>query len=248
MLVRRFTATSGVLAQLGLRHKYVPSQYGEAPSADGDAAAAGPSSSTFGSGSNVGSSSPNNNANTAKNFSAEEARLAAEKAAAEKIEAEKKAKAEADTRTPEEVKEDFIAELIKRDKELFELKRQHELSMLRVEQHQNRILQDQHDRGIYYEQSVNVHTFETITVGQYTQRNTLHHVTGLQKLRNLKIQVAILATVYVWAFLTYRYIVNPDMQYVAIGMKKIGDSSSLRTAHREEQKEKEYQEYLKRDD
>eukprot|EP00744_Colponema_vietnamica_P019168 GILI01027112.1.p1 GENE.GILI01027112.1~~GILI01027112.1.p1 ORF type:complete len:242 (-),score=49.96 GILI01027112.1:93-818(-) len=236
MLCRRFLGTKALVSsQIGIRSKYVASSFenvdenGNRKEEENPKSTPTPSSSSNSAPSNSSPSTSNPKNETASNASA-----TANFAKAATPETPEVAK------TPEQIKEEFIEELIKRDKELFELKRQHELSMLRVQQHQNRIMHDQHDRGIYYEQTVNVHTFETVTVGQYTQRNTMHHVIGLQKLRNFKIQVAIATTFYIWAFIVYRYIVNPDMQYVEAGIKKLGDNSSLRAAYKEEERKREF--------
>jgi hypothetical protein len=145
-------------------------------------------------------------------------------------------------RTEAEVKEDMIKALISKDKEVFELKRLHELSMLRVEQLQNRILKDQQDRGIYYEQNSNVHTFDTISVGQYTQRNTLHHMIGLEKLRNFKIYCAISASIYTCLFLYYRYIINPDMAYVEVPIAVMGDTRKMLGNYYAQLREEKYAE------
>ena len=149
-------------------------------------------------------------------------------------------------RTEAQIKEDIIKALISKDKEIFELKRLHELSMLRVEQLQNRILKDQEDRGIYYEQNSNVHTFDTISVGQYTQRNTLHHMMGLEKLRNFKIYCAISASIYTCLFLYYRYIINPDMAYVEVPIAVIGDTRKMLNNYYAQLREKEYKEDMEK--
>lgn len=119
-------------------------------------------------------------------------------------------------------REALIADILSRDKEVFELKRQHELSMLRVEQHQRRILKDQEDRGMYYEQNCNVHTFDTISTGLHSQRSTMHHTTALERLRNAKIFVAVMMTLAICAYLYYRYIVNPEWAYVEEPLRLMG--------------------------
>ncbi|KAL7696271.1 hypothetical protein N2W54_007002 [Lotmaria passim] len=116
----------------------------------------------------------------------------------------------------------IIQEIISRDKVIFELKRQHELSMLRVEQNQARVLKDQEDRGMYYEQNSNVHTFDTISVGLYSQRSTLYHTMSAERLRNLKIFLMVFTTFATCAYFYYRYIINPDWEYVERPMKMIG--------------------------
>lgn len=120
------------------------------------------------------------------------------------------------------VKEVLIEEIISRDKEIFELKRQHELSMLRVEQHQRRLLKDQDDRGIYYEQNCNVHTFDTVSVGLHSQRTTLYHTMSLERLRNLKIVLTILVSIVCCWYIYYRYVINPDFEYIEKPMKMLG--------------------------
>lgn len=109
---------------------------------------------------------------------------------------------------------EVIDGILQRDKEIFTLKRQHELSLLRIEQHQNRILKDQEDRGIYYEQNCNVHTFDTISVGLYSQRNTWYHTAMVQRLRETKIGLTLLMAASTWVYLYFRYMMNPDMLYV----------------------------------
>ncbi|KPA82182.1 hypothetical protein ABB37_03308 [Leptomonas pyrrhocoris] len=119
-------------------------------------------------------------------------------------------------------REAIIQEIISRDKVIFELKRQHELSMLRVEQNQARVLKDQEDRGMYYEQNSNVHTFDTISVGLYSQRSTLYHTMSAERLRNVKIFLMVFTTFATCAYLYYRYIINPDWTYVEKPLKMIG--------------------------
>ncbi|RNF24686.1 uncharacterized protein Tco025E_02366 [Trypanosoma conorhini] len=119
-------------------------------------------------------------------------------------------------------RERLIQEILSRDKEIFELKRQHELSMLRVEQNQRRVLKDQEDRGMYYEQNCNVHTFDTVSVGLYTQRNTLYHTMSVERLRNVKLLLTLLVTLLTCFYLYYRYMINPDWVYVEKPLKLIG--------------------------
>ncbi|KAF5219883.1 hypothetical protein ECC02_007110 [Trypanosoma cruzi] len=119
-------------------------------------------------------------------------------------------------------RESLIQAILSRDKEIFELKRQHELSMLRVEQNQRRILKDQEDRGLYYEQNCNVHTFDTISVGLYTQRNTLYHTMSVERLRNVKLLLTLLVTLLTCFYLYYRYMINPNWVYVEKPLKIIG--------------------------
>ncbi|KPI86460.1 hypothetical protein ABL78_4491 [Leptomonas seymouri] len=116
----------------------------------------------------------------------------------------------------------IIQEIISRDKVIFELKRQHELSMLRVEQSQARVLKDQEDRGMYYEQNSNVHTFDTISVGLYSQRSTLYHTMSAERLRNVKIFLMVFTTLATCVYFYYRYIINPDWAYVEKPMRMIG--------------------------
>lgn len=119
-------------------------------------------------------------------------------------------------------REDIINAILSRDKEIFELKRQHELSMLRVEEHQRRILKDQEDRGMYYEQNCNVHTFDTVSVGLHSQRSTLFHTMSLERLRNFKIFLSILTTIGSCGYIYYRYMINPEFEYVEKPMKLLG--------------------------
>lgn len=130
---------------------------------------------------------------------------------------------------PGEVREQLIEAILSHDKEILELKRQHELSMLRVEQNQRRILKDQEDRGMYYEQNCNVHTFDTISVGLYSQRSALHHTIGLERLRNFKILLTVLSTILTCFYLYYRYIINPDFEYVEQPIKLLG--SKMQAIH-----------------
>lgn len=110
---------------------------------------------------------------------------------------------------------DLIDAIMQRDKEIFTLKRQHELSMLRVEHHQNRILKDQTDRGIYYEQNCNVHTFDTISVGMYSQRNTMYYANAAQRLREVKIGLTLFVTFIVWCYMYRYYMWSDEMMYVS---------------------------------
>lgn len=119
-------------------------------------------------------------------------------------------------------REHLIREILSRDKEIFDLKRQHELSMLRVEQNQRRVLKDQEDRGMYYEQNCNVHTFDTISVGVYTQRNTLYHTMSVERLRNVKLFLTVLVTLLTCLYLYYRYMINPDWVYVEKPLSMLG--------------------------
>ncbi|CBH10600.1 hypothetical protein, conserved [Trypanosoma brucei gambiense DAL972] len=143
-------------------------------------------------------------------------------------------------------RERLIQEILSRDKEIFELKRQHELSMLRVEQNQKRVLKDQEDRGMYYEQNCNVHTFDTVSVGLYTQRNTLYHTMSIERLRNVKLFTTLLVTVLTCFYLYYRYMINNDWVYVEKPMKLLGSRacalSEIREKMGEQQEEKEHRE------
>ncbi|ESL07912.1 hypothetical protein TRSC58_04394 [Trypanosoma rangeli SC58] len=139
-------------------------------------------------------------------------------------------------------RERLIQEILSRDKEIFELKRQHELSMLRVEQNQRRILKDQEDRGMYYEQNCNVHTFDTVSVGLYTQRNTLYHTMSVERLRNVKLLLTLLVTVLTCLYLYYRYMISPDRVYVEKPLKLIGSRvgalNDIRARRSEEEEER----------
>ncbi|KAG5468614.1 hypothetical protein CUR178_01448 [Leishmania enriettii] len=121
-----------------------------------------------------------------------------------------------------EAREAIIQAILSRDKVVFELKRQHELSMLRVEQNQARVLKDQEDRGMYYEQNCNVHTFDTISVGLYSQRSTLYHTMSAERLRNLKVFLMVFSTLVTCVYLYYRYMINPDWAYVERPMNMLG--------------------------
>ncbi|KEG09656.1 hypothetical protein DQ04_04861040 [Trypanosoma grayi] len=138
-------------------------------------------------------------------------------------------------------REHLIREILSRDKEIFELKRQHELSMLRVEQNQRRVLKDQEDRGMYYEQNCNVHTFDTVSVGLYTQRNTLYHTMSVERLRNVKLFVTVLVTLVTCIYFYYRYMVSSEWVYVEKPMKvlgsRIGALNELRAQREEEEEE-----------
>jgi hypothetical protein len=129
---------------------------------------------------------------------------------------------EADAAKRKAARDALIQEIISRDKVIFELKRQHELSMLRVQQNQERILKNQEDRGMYYEQNSNVHTFDTISVGLYSQRSTLYHTMSTERLRNLKIFLMVFSTFATCVYLYYRYMINPEWEYVERPMKMIG--------------------------
>ncbi|CAG9581959.1 conserved hypothetical protein [Leishmania major strain Friedlin] len=94
--------------------------------------------------------------------------------------------------------------------------------MLRVEHNQARVLKDQEDRGMYYEQNSNVHTFDTISVGLYSQRSTLYHTMSAERLRNLKVFLMVFSTVVTCAYLYYRYMINPDWAYVERPMNMLG--------------------------
>lgn len=94
--------------------------------------------------------------------------------------------------------------------------------MLRVEQSQSRVLKDQEDRGMYYEQNSNVHTFDTISVGLYSQRSTLYHTMSAERLRNVKIFLMVFTTLMTCVYFYYRYIINPDWAYVEKPMTVIG--------------------------
>lgn len=136
-------------------------------------------------------------------------------------------------------REALIFALLQRDKEIFTLKRQHELSMLRVEQHQNRILRDQEDRAVYYEQNCNVHTFDTISVGLYSQRNTLYHTLSMERLRQTKIVLMIAATATVWSYLYLRYTNNPNMIYLPEGVVFGSRSLAVKEVKMKQQEEEE---------
>nr|CCD15277.1 unnamed protein product [Trypanosoma congolense IL3000] len=144
----------------------------------------------------------------------------------------------------------LISEILSRDKEIFELKRQHELSMLRVEQNQRRVLKDQEDRGMYYEQNCNVHTFDTVSVGLYTQRNTLYHTMSIERLRNVKLFTTVLVTVLTCFYFYYRYMINDDWVYVQKPMRllgsRVGALAELREQMEEEQLGRESQRGLQR--
>ncbi|KAG5493898.1 hypothetical protein JKF63_01730 [Porcisia hertigi] len=125
-----------------------------------------------------------------------------------------------------EARDAIIQEILSRDRVIFELKRQHELSMLRVEQNQARVLKDQEDRGMYYEQNSNVHTFDTISVGLYSQRSTLYHTMSAERLRNVKVFLMVLSTVLSCVYLYYRYMINVDWAYVERPIKMLGSRVS----------------------
>lgn len=118
--------------------------------------------------------------------------------------------------------------------------------MLRVEQNQKRVLKDQEDRGMYYEQNCNVHTFDTVSVGLYTQRNTLYHTMSIERLRNVKLFTTLLVTVLTCFYLYYRYMINNDWVYVEKPMKLLGSRacalSEIREKMGEQQEEKEHRE------
>ncbi|CCW60573.1 unnamed protein product [Phytomonas sp. EM1] len=127
-----------------------------------------------------------------------------------------------DSQAHQAAREAIISEIILRDKEVFNLKRQHELSMLRVEQNQRRVLKDQEDRGLYYEQNCNVHTFETVSGGLHSQRNTLYHTMSVERLRNFKMMLIVLGTIITCVYLYFRYIVNPEWEYVEKPVRVLG--------------------------
>ena len=129
--------------------------------------------------------------------------------------------------------------IMQRDKEIFTLKRQHELSMLRVEQHQGRILKDQEDRGIYYEQNCNVHTFDTISVGLYSQRNTMYHTLMVQRLRELKILLTLGVTGIFWAYLYWRYMLSDEMMYIAEPVVFFGSKAQVINEAKQKREEDE---------
>lgn len=111
--------------------------------------------------------------------------------------------------------------------------------MLRVEQHQNRILRDQEDRAVYYEQNCNVHTFDTISVGLYSQRNTLYHTLSMERLRQTKIVLMIAATATVWSYLYLRYTNNPNMIYLPEGVVFGSRSLAVKEVKMKQQEEEE---------
>lgn len=121
----------------------------------------------------------------------------------------------------------LIDAIMQRDKEIFTLKRQHELSMLRVEQQQNRTLKDQTDRGLYFEQNCNVHTFDTISVGLYGQRNTMYHSLMVQRLRSFKIGMTLSVTAIAWAWLYNKYMRSEEWMYVSEPVHFMGPTTQL---------------------
>ncbi|KAG8342413.1 hypothetical protein TRVL_06755 [Trypanosoma vivax] len=136
-------------------------------------------------------------------------------------------------------REHLIKEILSRDKEIFELKRQHELSMLRVEQNQRRVLKDQEDRGMYYEQNCNVHTFDTVSVGLYTQRNTLYHTISIERLRNVKLFSTVIVTLITCLYLYYRYMINDEWIYVEKPIKLLGSRAGVLNELREQAHDKQ---------
>ncbi|CUE64487.1 Hypothetical protein, putative [Bodo saltans] len=135
----------------------------------------------------------------------------------------------------------LIDAIMQRDKEIFTLKRQHELSMLRVEQSQNRTLKDQTDRGLYFEQNCNVHTFDTISVGLYGQRNTMYHTLMVNRLRQLKIGMTFTVTGIIWAWLYNKYMLSDEWLYIAEPVHFMGATTNIlreEKARREEEVER----------
>ena len=133
-----------------------------------------------------------------------------------------------------EVKEKVIQYLISRDKELFDLKRQHELALLRIEQGQNRALKFEQEKDSYTEQSVNVTTFEELSVSHYTRRNSFYLIAGVAQLRQIKTWLTVGCTLLLWVYFYYKYIVNPEKQYVKTRTTLYGSQYSLYKRLREE--------------
>ncbi|CAD2215743.1 hypothetical protein AGDE_01294 [Angomonas deanei] len=95
---------------------------------------------------------------------------------------------------------------------------------------------------MYYEQNVNVATFDTVSVGLYSQRSTLYHTLETERLRNFKLFLMIFCSILTCCYLYYRYMINPDFEYVSEPIKKIGSKLEAykevkwRTLTEEEQK------------
>jgi hypothetical protein len=141
----------------------------------------------------------------------------------------------------------LIDAIMQRDKEIFTLKRQHELSMLRVEQSQNRTLKDQTDRGLYFEQNCNVHTFDTISVGLYGQRNTMYHTLMVNRLRQLKIGMTLAVTGIIWAWLYNKYMLSDEWMYVEEPVHFMGATTNvLRDVKARREEELERREFMEK--
>ncbi|EPY35635.1 hypothetical protein STCU_01039 [Strigomonas culicis] len=75
---------------------------------------------------------------------------------------------------------------------------------------------------MYYEQNMNVVTFDTVSVGLYSQRSTLYHTISIERLRNVKLMMILVVTTLICVYLYYRYMINPDFAYVRTPMVKLG--------------------------
>jgi hypothetical protein len=140
-----------------------------------------------------------------------------------------------------------IDAIMQRDKEIFTLKRQHELSMLRVEHNQNRTLKDQTDRGLYFEQNCNVHTFDTISVGLYSQRNTMYHTMMVQRLREVKIGITVAITAGIWSWLYYKYMWGDEWMYLEEPVHFLGATTHLvREAKARKEEDAERKQFMQR--
>jgi hypothetical protein len=114
-----------------------------------------------------------------------------------------------------ELKEKVVQYLLSRDKELFNLKRQHELALLRIEQGQERILKQEQSLDMYREHGTNCNTFEEVSLSHYHRRGSFYMIMNHAEMRVFKAFLWAFFTVILWVFLYYKYIVNPEKEYIA---------------------------------
>lgn len=113
----------------------------------------------------------------------------------------------------EAYKEHLIAELLARDKEVYNLKRINELGFMRVENEQRRTIKLQEDKGLYYEQNSNFETFNTITNTSHQRRIVFNHVFDRRQWRRGRSMVIVNFTAWLWLYLFWRYQLNPEFEY-----------------------------------
>jgi hypothetical protein len=122
------------------------------------------------------------------------------------------------------LKEKVVQYLLSRDKELFNLKRQHELALLRIEQAQDRRLKDEKTMDVFQEHGANVNTFEEVSISHYTRRGSFFHIAGAANIRIFKTALWLGSTAMIWIYLYFKYIVDPDKEYVAQNMSLLGSN------------------------
>lgn len=116
-------------------------------------------------------------------------------------------------KTDDELREYLAREVIKRDKEVYELKRIHELSMMRMEAEHRSILRGRYEEHVYKGEQQHKETFENLSTTQHQKLIVVNQIMAMSKLIWTKMWVALAGTILFWLYLYWRYVLDPDMIY-----------------------------------